>query len=250
MGYAYRHVFNDNTLEFTKAGGEYYSDFGLIGFAALLTSSVYIWKPTLRNPCWTLVATGFAALGLISFMVGWMPWNARFLCLSFVLFAVAMSTIVFGELSRSFWLRQLFGVLIIWSAFTVPFLCVDRRPIDIARAFYDREDLMFDQRTYVRQVYDDVAALRREEKGKWFLIAGGDSYILPFLTLKEVPWILTPRWEQIFNSTDPGGAAQSFVLALNRPFPASLPVEIVKQYADNTYILRIRRVKRSEADPR
>ena len=27
--------------------------------------------------------------------------------------------------------------------------------------------------------------------------------------------------------------AQSFVLSLNRPIPASLPVEIVKQYADN-----------------
>jgi hypothetical protein len=234
VGYAYNHVFNDNTLELTKEGGEYYSDFGLIGFAALLTSSACVWKPTLRNPCWTLVASGFAAFALISFMVGWMPWNARFLCLSFVLFGVAMATIVFGESRRGFWLRQFFGVLIIWSAFTVPFLCVDRRPIDLARAFYAREDLTFDQRADARQVYDDVIALRRKEKGRWFLIAGPNSYVLPFLALEEQSWILTPEWDQIFKFPDPGRAVPLFVLVLNRPIPASLPVEIVKQYADNT----------------
>jgi hypothetical protein len=241
VGYAFSQFFNDNTLDFTKKADEYYSDFGLIGFVALLTSSVYIWRPRLRNPCWILVASGFAALALNSFMVGWMPWNARFLCLSFVLFGVATSTIVFGELRRGFWLRQLFGVLIIWSAFTTPFLCVDRRPIDLGRALYAREDLTFDQRPALRQVYDDVIALRRKEEGNWFLIAGKNSYILSFLSLQKEPWILTPRWDQIFNSPDPGRGVQSFVLVLNMPIPASAPVVIVKQYADNTYVLRIRR---------
>src|SRR5271165_7187033 len=148
-----------------KGGMDWTSDFGLIGFAALVTGSVYIWRPTLRSPVWTVVASGFATLGLISFTIGWMPWNARFLCLSFVLFGVAMAIIVFGELSGGFWLRQFFGVLIIWSAFTVPLLCIDRKPIDIARAFYAREDLTFDQYPYVQQVYDDLIALRTKEKG-------------------------------------------------------------------------------------
>jgi len=94
------------------------------------------------------------------------------------MFGVAMAIIVFGELSRGFWLRQLFGVLIIWSAFTVPFLCIDRRPIDIARAFYACEDLKFDQNPYVQRIYDDVIALRRREKGKWFLIPSCDAYSL------------------------------------------------------------------------
>jgi hypothetical protein len=249
-GYSYPYLFNDNNLDLTKGGGEYYSDFGLIGFVALLISSVYVWRPTLRNPCWILVASGFAAFALIAFVVGWMPWNARYLCLSFVLFGVAMSTIVFGEWRRGFWLRQLFGVVIIWSAFTLPFLCVDRRPIDLARAFYAREDLQFDQLGYVRQVYDDVVLLRKKEKGTWFLIAGANSYILPFLALKDEPWILTPRWEQIFQLPDSGRAGQSFVLVLNRLIPAGLPVEKVKQYTDNTYVLRIRRPERSGADAR
>jgi hypothetical protein len=169
-----------------------------------------------------------------------MPWNARFLCLSFVMFGVAMAIVVFGELRRCFWLRQFFGVLIIWSAFTVPFLCIDRRPIDIARAFYALEDLTFDQNPYVQQVYDDVIALRRKENGRWFLIATGNTYILPFLALQKEPWILTPRWEQIFKFLHSGKAVQSFVLVLSTPLPASLPVEMVKQYADNTYILRVR----------
>jgi hypothetical protein len=241
VGYAFSQFFNDTTLEFTKKGDEYYSDYGLIGFAALLTGSVYIWKPRLRNPCWILVASGFAALALNSFLVGWMPWNARFLCLSFVLFGVATSTIVFGELRRGFWWRQLFGVLIIWSAFTIPFLCVDRRPIDLARAFYAREEITFDQGPAVRQVFDDVTALRRNGKESRFLVAGKNSYILPFLTLKEGPWTLTPEWEQISKFPNPEKAVQSYVLVLNTPIPAGLPVEIVKQYADNTYVLRIRR---------
>jgi len=236
----YCSLWNDHTFHFDKGGLDCTSDFGLIGFAALLTGSVYIWRPTLRNPCWTVVASGFAALGLISSTIGWMPWNARFLCLSFVLFGVAMAIIVFGELSRGLWLRQVFGVLIIWSAFTLPFLCIDRRPVDIARAFYAREDLTFDQNPYLQQVYDDVIALRRKQNGRWFLIATGNSYILPFLALQKEPWILTPRWEQIFKYSQPGKAVQSFVLALNTPIPASLPVEIVKQYVDNTYILRVR----------
>jgi hypothetical protein len=236
----YCSLWNDHTLYFDKGGLDCTSDFGLIGFVALLTSSVYIWRPALRNPCWTVVASGFAALGLMSFTIGWMPWNIRFLCLSFVLFGVAMAIIVFGELSRGFWLRQFFGVMIIWSAFTVPILCIDRRPIDMARAFYAREGLTFDQNPYLQQVYDDVIALRRKEKGRWFLIATGNSYILPFLALQSERWILTPRWEEMLNYPHSGKAVQSFVLVLNTPIPAGLPVEIVKQYADNTYILRVR----------
>jgi hypothetical protein len=241
VGYAFPHFFNDSTLDFTKKGDEYYSDYGLVGFAALLTSSVYIWRPRLRNICWNVVASGFAALALNSLIVGWMPWNSRFLCLSFVLFGVAMSAIVFGELRRGFWWRQLFGVMIIWSAFTLPFLCVDRRPIDLARAFYAREDLVFDQRPEVQQIYHDVIALRKKENGRWFLIAGKNSYVLPFLSLEKEPWILVPRWEQISKFPDPGKDRQSFVLALNMAIPAGFPVEIVRQYADNTYIFRLRR---------
>ena len=149
-----------------------------------------------------------------------------------------MATIVFGELSRGFWLRQFFGVLIIWSAFTAPFLCVDRRPVDLARALYAREDLTFDERPEVRQVYDDLTALRRKEKGTWFLIAGQESYVLPFLQLQAESWILTSQWEQIFKFPDSGKGLPRFVLALNRPIPAGLPLVVEKRYADDTYILR------------
>ena len=241
MGYAFPHFFSDKTLDFTKKADEYFSDYGLVGFVALLTNSVYVWRPKLRNPSWILAVSGFAALALNSLIVGWMPWNARFLSLSFVLFGVAMSTVFFGELRRGFWWKHLFGVMIVWSAFTLPFLCVDRRPIDVARAFNAREDFTFDQSPGIRQVFDDVISFRKIEKGRWFLVAGKNSYILPFLELKDEPWILTPNWEQIANSPDLENGEPSFVLALNTPIPASPLVEIVRQYADNTYILRLRR---------
>ena len=110
----------------------------------------------------------------------------------------------------------------------------------MGRAFYAREEITFDQGPAVRQVFDDVTALRRNGKESWFLLAGKNSYILPFLTLKEGPWTLTPEWEQISKFPNPEKAVQSYVLVLNTPIPAGLPVEIVKQYADNTYILRMR----------
>jgi hypothetical protein len=240
VGYAFPHFFNDSTLDFTKKADEYYSDYGLVGFAALLTSSVYILRPRLRNICWMIVASGFAALALNSLIVGWMPWNSRFLCLSFVLFGVAMAAILFGEMRQGFWWKQLFGVMIIWSAFSLPLLCADRRPIDLARAFYAREELTFDQRPETRQIYHDVIDLRKRENGRWFLIAGKNSYVLPFLSLENKPWILAPRWELISKFSDLGSGDQSFVLVLNTAIPVGMPVEIVKQYADDTYILRLR----------
>ena len=231
---------DDDTFHFDKGGLDSTSDFGLIGFAALLICSVYIWRPTWRNPRWTVIASGFAGLALICFTIGWMPWNARFLCLSFVLFGVAMAIIIFGELGRGLWLRRAFGVLIIWSAFTLPLLCIDRRPIDLARAFYARENVTFDQNPYLQQVYDDVIALERKETGVWFLIASDHSCILPFFAPQKKPWILAPQWEQILKFPRLEKDVPLFVLVLNRPIPADLPVEIVKQYADNTYILRMR----------
>jgi hypothetical protein len=239
VGYTSWPRFNDKTLQFTKAGSEYFADFGLIGFVALLTSSVYVWRPALRNPCWILAASGFAALALISYMVGWMPWNQRFLCLSFALFGIAMATIIFGELKGLFFLKRFFGVLIIWSAFAQPFLCVDRTPVDVGRALYARKDFTFDERSEVRQVYDDVIALRRQEKGTWVLVAGEDSVVLPFLELKEEALILTPQWEQISKFQEPK-KGPLFVLVINREIPANFPAQIEKQYAGNTYILRLR----------
>ena len=240
VGYAFPHFFNDRTLDFAKKSDEYYSDYGLVGFAALLTSSIYIWRPRLRNICWIMIASGFAALALNSLIVGWMPWNSRFLCLSFVLFGVAMSAIIFGEMRRGFWWRQLFGVMIIWSAFSLPLLCADRRPTDLARAFYAREELIFDQRPETRQIYHDVIDLRKRENGRWFLIAGKNSYVLPFLSLEKKSWILAPRWELISKFSDKGRGDQSFALVLNTALPVGMPVEIVKQYGDNSYILRLK----------
>jgi hypothetical protein len=240
VGYAFPYFFSDHTLDLTKKSDEYFSDYGLIGFAALLTSSVYLWRPNFRDKCWMVVAAGFAALVLNCLIVGWMPWNSRFLCLSFVSFGVAMSILVFGEMRRNFWPRQVFGVLILWSAFTLPFLCVDRAPIDLAKSFFSREALTFDQSPELRQVYDDVIALRRNGEEKWFLVAGKNSYLLPFLLLQNKPWILTPRWEQISKSRDPGKPLPSLVLALNMSIPENLPLEIVKKYPNDTYILRLR----------
>jgi hypothetical protein len=242
----YRHDFNDTNLQFPKDGSDAGSDFGLVGFLALVTSSISIWRPNVHDPKWLLSFAAFATLGLTSLTVAWMPWNARFLCLSFVLMTVAMVIFVFSGGEKSSWTRPLLGVVILWSALSLPFLCTGRHPADLEKSLFAREELTFMQRPDLQQVYDDVSALQKDNTTRWYLVADSNSWVLPFLTMKRNHWILKPEPEQLFHlhhSLSPKNLNfmdDSFVLILNKEMPSTLPGEIVRQYPENTCILRIK----------
>jgi hypothetical protein len=163
----YRSDFNDATLQFLKNGSDASSDFGLIGFIALVINSISIGKPNFRDPKWLLSFAGFVTLGLTSATIAWMPWSARFLCLSFALLTVAMVILVFGEGEKSSWMRQILGVLILLSALSLPFFCDGRKPADLAKSLSARDELTFMQRPDLQQVYDEVLAIRKHNPKRW-----------------------------------------------------------------------------------
>ncbi len=227
-------------MPFLKDGSDSGSDFGLVGCLALFVGSCVVLRPSFKSPAWVLSAAGFALLVLTSFTVAWMPWNARFLCLSFILFGVSLATLVFEPPNDRFRLQLILGLIIIWSAISLPLHCGQRRPFDFWNALFARTDLSFKQKPEIKQVYEDVLNLQISNPGTWFLVAGENSWTLPFLARPGMNWQLTPRWDQLLKArkalTEPNDA---FALVLNTPLPQEIPFEIVKAYPSSTFIVRI-----------
>ena len=235
-----RKDYSDSNMPFLKDGSDSGSDFGLVGCLALFVGSCAALRPSFKNPIWALSAAGLVLLVLTSLTVAWMPWNARFLCLSFILFGVSLATLVFAPSNDRFRLQLILGLIIIWSAISLPLHCGQRRPLDFWNALFARTDLSFKQNPEIRQVYEDVAKLHISNPGTWFLVAGENSWTLPFLARPGTNWQLTPRWDELLKTrkalTEPNDA---FALILNTPLPKEIPFEIVKTYPSSTFIVRI-----------
>src|SRR5260370_10190022 len=92
----------------------------------------------------------------------------------------------------------------------------------------------------MKQVYDDVLRLRMNNRDTWFLVAGENSWTLPFLTQPRMDWQLTPQWDQVSKPlqalTEPNDA---FALVLDNQLPQNIPYEILKTYPHSIFILRI-----------
>jgi hypothetical protein len=236
----YRRDFSDANMPFLKDGSDLGSDYGLVGFLALVVSSVVIWKPSVTRLYWILDAVGFALLALTCFTIAWMPWNLRYLCLSFILFGLGLVLLVFKSPDDRSWKQVTLGVIVVWSAISLPLHCGQRRPLDFWNACFAREDLSFRQRPAMKAVYDDVLRLRLSDTKRWFLVAGENSCTLPFLTLTKMDWQLTPQWDLVSKArqalTEPDDA---FVLVLDSELPQNISYEILKTYPSSIFILRI-----------
>jgi hypothetical protein len=232
--------FSDANMPFLKDGSDSGSDYGLVGCLALVVSSFLIWKPKLRSLPWALNLVGFSFLALTCCTVSWMPWNARYFPGTFILFGMSLTITVFGPANNRRWMQLAFGLIVIWSAISLPLHCGQRKPLDVWNSFFARTELSLKQRPEIKQVLDDVLTLRRNRADKWFLVSSENSWTLPFLGQSGMDWDLTPQWDQLFKSqsaskeTDP-----SFALVLNSPLPPNLPFEIVKSYPSSTFILKI-----------
>jgi len=232
--------FSDANMPFLKDGSDSGSDYGLVGFLALIVSSVVILRASFRKLYWTLDFLGFTLLAFTCLTIVWMPWNLRYLCLSFILFGLSLAMLIFESPNDRSWKQVIFGLIIIWSAISLPLHCGQRRPLDFWNAFFARTDLSLKQKWEMRQVYDDVLRLRMNNKDRWFLVAGENSWTLPFLTQPRMDWQLTPRWDQVSKAlqalTEPDDA---FALVLDRQLPQDKPYEILKTYSPSIFILRI-----------
>jgi hypothetical protein len=235
-----RRDFSDANMPFLKDGSDSGSDYGLVGCLALLVSLCVVWRPSFKSPTWVLVAAGFALMALTSFTIAWMPWNARFLCLSFTLFGLGLTMLVFGSPNERSWMQLTLGLIVIWSAISLPLHCGQRRPLDFWNALFARTELSLRQSSEIKQVYSDVLSLRMNRTDTWFLVAGENSWTLPFLTQPRMAWQLTPRWDQVSKAlqalAEPNDA---FALVLDSQLPQDIRYEILKTYPHSIFIIRI-----------
>ena len=233
-----RRDYRDANLPFLKNGFDSGYDFGVVGCLALLVSSCVIFRPNWRDVCWPLSATGFVAMLPVCMAIAWAPWNVRYFCLSFSLFGVSLALLVFGGPHDRSWLQLGLGVIILWSAISLPLHCGQRRPFDLWSSLFAREEVSFGQRPEIMPIYNDVLNLRANRADQWFLVASENSWILPFLQAK-MEWQLTPRWEQVKARLAKGEQNHSYALILESQLPQDLPIEIVKKYQSSTFIIRI-----------
>lgn len=240
--------FSDSGMPFLKDGSDSGSDYGVVGFLALFVSSVVIWRPRFKKAFWILTALGFALLVFTCFEIAWMPWNARYLCLSFILFGVSFAVLVFAPLNERSWKQIAVGLIIIWSAISLPMHCGQRKPFDFWNAFFARSELSLKQRLDMKPVYDDVLNLRPSKTDTWFLVSAENSWTLPFLTMPGLDWKLTPRWDQVSAALQTANYPNPpFALVLNTNIPKDLAFDIVKSYSSSTFIVKIR--PKSEDSP-
>jgi hypothetical protein len=234
-----RRDYKDASLPFLKDGFDSGYDFGVIGCLALFVSSCVLFRLHRRDAVWVLSAAGFLAMLPVCFFIAWTPWNVRYFCLSFTLFAIVLVLLVFRMLRENSWLQLSLGVTIVWSAISLPLHCGQRRPFDLWSALYARESVSLRQRPEIIPVYNDVLALRTKTTDRWFLVASENSWTLPFLEHSNLEWRLTPQWEQVKAQLAQGEPKDSYALILNGQVPQDLPVEILKKYPLSTFIVRI-----------
>ena len=234
--------FNDTNMPFLKDGSDSGSDYGIVGFLALIVSSIMIWRARFRKLYWILDFLGFTLLAFTCLTIVWMPWNLRFLCLTFILFGLSLAILIFESPSDRSCKQVTLGLIIIWSAISLPLHCGQRRPLDFWNAFFARMDLSLKQRWEMKQVYDDVIRLRMNDAAPWFLVAGENAWTLPFLAQPRMDWQLTPRWDEVSKALPSFTEANdAFALVLDSQLPQNIPYEILKTYPSSTFILKIPR---------
>jgi 4-amino-4-deoxy-L-arabinose transferase-like glycosyltransferase len=234
-----RRDYKDATLRFLKDGFDSEYDFGAIGCLALIASSGFLFKPNCKDVRWALSAAGFLAMLPVCYMIAWTPWNVRYFCFSFTLFGIVLALLGFGSSRNHPWLQLSLAVAILWSAISLPLHSGQRRPLDLWNTLFARETVSLGQRPEVTPVYVDLLALRTNHADRWFLVAGENSWTLPFLEQSKMGWEITPRWDQVKARLAESEPTDSYALILNRPLPQDLPIQVIKKYPLSTFIVRI-----------
>jgi 4-amino-4-deoxy-L-arabinose transferase-like glycosyltransferase len=237
---------NDQTMQFLRSGYDSGADFGLTGCLAMIFCTFLCLKPRLRSPAFVLAGVGFVQLGLNAWLIAWMPWNDRFLCGSFVAFGVATAMVVFSGRSKHKIITLSSGILVVIAAIRNPALCRERDWSAVKASISHRMDLTFDQHRIGKPVYQEVLQLHHRGFNDWFLVAGSDSWILPFLTIKGIRWTLAPGWNGVpvtktetpISCSKADVASGQNILVLNCPIPATGSYEVISSFPEATYILR------------
>jgi hypothetical protein len=182
----YRSDFNDKLMGFLKNEGDAGSEYGPLGLISLtvLAVAVFWWRP--GEDWWRLCLSGGCLFAGICYCVAWMPWNDRFLLGPFAILTVASVCLVYRYFARSRVVITALLGLSLYSAIVYPLVSFNKRPGDLIASLTDRTLQEFGERPSMLPVYEAVHAWQRAHpQGRLYLIAGVDSWVLPFLSLSH-----------------------------------------------------------------
>jgi hypothetical protein len=234
----YRSDFNDGNLEFQKTGGDDGSDYGIFGWVAFTTSLVIPFVAPMKSRSRPFAMAGLASLGLICITIGWMPWNARFLLLPFSLFAIATMIFAFHDIrAKSF--RRFLQILILFQIAVTPLISYARRPTDLLRSIFNREELAFSERPTLLPVYHALESLAALHP-RIYLMAGSESWVLEFLGMRNIDWKLACTWPEFATAADQYGGPV-YLLVLDGKAPPGLDSAESTQFDAGNSLWTIRR---------
>lgn len=241
----YRNDFNDQNLCFLRGGFESASTYGPIGSVALIACLIFVFTRPLSDPIWKLAATGLASLSLVAYTVAWMPWNTRFLMLPFCLFTLALTLWILRsneDTGRKRFLSSAYFVAILFSATVFPLNSFNKNPASLWLAIRDRPRLEAQERIGMLEIVRDLRARSSTLRpGVLMLCAGGDSWVLSILEIRDLHVIPSPTLDAQTllaasrnSSRNSSGKEPVYVLALNRQLEPSLLEHMteVKRYAE------------------
>ena len=242
----YRTDLDDAKLSFLKRGTEAASDYGPVGGLAILAAILFLFLGPIHSLRWRLASLGLGSLVLTSATIGWMPWNARFLLLPFILCSVALTIQILDwsgarRLPAALWLAVL-----LFSALAYPWYSYNKRPKDLWDSLAHRQRLSMKERTNMAEVVDaiDRLGLQTPSQPTVLVCAGTDSWTLPLLRLPSVRCIPAPKvsFEELQAATHSAKAAR-YLLVLNHDLdPALLPrLDSLRTFAEpKTSLYRVR----------
>lgn len=187
----YRADFNPGNMKFLKTGWEAASDYGLLGALALWAALWAIWVRPRPDPLWRIAAAGWLPFLLTAATVAWMPWNARFLQLSFLAFTVVFVLLLLGSGTPAPWRTRLLLLLVLVGGVYAPLFSKGRTPADLPRALRDRPGSIIAERPEMKPILDDLqqrfpAATPTSQRPVLVYAAGEDAWILPVWHLRGV----------------------------------------------------------------
>ena len=177
---------NDTNLNFLRNGTENSCDYGPIGFLALWTSlicTLMLWK--YKSKIWKLSAFSIFNIFLISYFVSWGIWADRYILTSVIISSISLGVIIETKCNNI--IKSIYGMILFASLVLTPITSFNHKPSDLVQSICDRDHYQVLENERIYQIINDVKSLSITGTTKTILlIAGTDSWILPFYHIKGI----------------------------------------------------------------